>query len=235
MRHAVPVPERPPSPREWFRNETWDAAIAAEFEARLRRARSYSRAQYVAIQATHLLSSPDFRTREVARGLLCRVIDEYGDELTSKLAWEQLGESLVREGDVTGGEEALRRVIALCAASDIGDSGTSGTAPLQLAELLIARGDASSMTEAERVLCDYESTVEDMSIMRDVVYRYCLARARVSAARGHQSTAEWAAAALRVADEKKPSIPRHPTIGRPRTSDSETAELRRLTRSQTAR
>ena len=89
------------------------------------------------------------------------------------------------------------------------------------------------MAEAEQVLVDYESTLEHMSIMRDVVYRYCLARARVSAALGHRPTAEWATAALQVAAEKEPSIPRHPTIGRPSASETETAELRRLAGHQT--
>ena len=61
---------------EWFRSPAWDEQIEAAFEERLRRARPYNQPQYIRIQATHLLSSPDPRVREAGRGLLRRV-DHY--------------------------------------------------------------------------------------------------------------------------------------------------------------
>lgn len=63
--------------REWYRSSTWDSEIEANFEARLRRARPDGRAQYIGIQAVHLLDSPDPSVREMGRGLLRRVIEEY--------------------------------------------------------------------------------------------------------------------------------------------------------------
>jgi hypothetical protein len=53
---------------DWFRSPVWDGQIEAAFEQRLRRARPYHQPQYLRIQATHLLSSPDPRVREAGRG-----------------------------------------------------------------------------------------------------------------------------------------------------------------------
>jgi hypothetical protein len=78
----------------WYRSLTWDAQIEAGFEERLRRARPASRAQYIRIQATHLLESPDLRVRETGRALLQRVIAAYPDDVQAKTAMEQLGSSL---------------------------------------------------------------------------------------------------------------------------------------------
>lgn len=48
------------SKQDWYRNTTWNDAIAANFEAKLQRARLSSRAQYLRIQASTLAGThPD--------------------------------------------------------------------------------------------------------------------------------------------------------------------------------
>ena len=93
---------------DWFRSPVWDEQIEAAFERRLRRARPHNRAQYLRIQATHLLSSPDPPVREAGRGLLWRVITEFPDDTEAKTAMEQLGGSLADEGRLGEAEHALR-------------------------------------------------------------------------------------------------------------------------------
>ena len=47
---------------EWFRRTSWTAESAAEFERRLNRARPTGRAQYLRIQAGHLLAAGDAKS-----------------------------------------------------------------------------------------------------------------------------------------------------------------------------
>jgi hypothetical protein len=55
----------------------------------------------------------DAATRESGRGLLRRVIDEYPDHIEAKSAWEQLGDSLARDGKLDEAEHALNETIRL--------------------------------------------------------------------------------------------------------------------------
>lgn len=93
---------------EWFRSPAWDEQIEAAFEQQLPRARPYNQPQYIRIQATHLLSSPDPRVREAGRGLLQRVITTFPDGSEARTAMEQLGGSLADEGRLGEAEQALR-------------------------------------------------------------------------------------------------------------------------------
>lgn len=127
---------------EWFRSPAWDEQIEAAFEERLRRARPYNQPQYIRIQATHLLSSPDPRVREAGRGLLRRVITTFPDGSEARTAMEQLGGSLADEGRLGEAEQALRETLRMCAQSPAGRSGTSGIAELRLAEVILAGDDA---------------------------------------------------------------------------------------------
>ena len=76
---------------EWFRSPAWDEQIEAAFEQRLGRARPYNQPQYIRIQATHLLCSPDPRVREAGRGLLQRVITTFPDGSEARAAIRSSG------------------------------------------------------------------------------------------------------------------------------------------------
>lgn len=76
----------------------WDVQIAAAFEQRLRWARPYNRAQYIRIQATHLLSSSGPQVRQAGRGLLRCLVTSFPDDFNAKMAMEQLGRSVAGEG-----------------------------------------------------------------------------------------------------------------------------------------
>ena len=212
---------------EWFRASRWDAGTAERFEALLRRARASNRAQYIRIQASHLVESPDAVTREIGRALLRRVIDDYpDDDFETKCAWEQLGDSLATEGRLDDAENALRETLRRIHASATGASGTSGTTELRLAEVLIYRGDTASIDQAGQLLAIVEPAVRTQAFLRDVLYRYFLACARVAHAQhAAQAAAELACAALRVADDISTPLPRHPAVGRTHPTYAERAEL----------
>jgi hypothetical protein len=96
--------------------------------------------------------------------------------------------------------------------------------------ILIARGDATSIADAGQLLAAVESEVRTQAaLMRDVLYRFFLACARVAhAQRAPEAATESAHAALQVADDSSTPIPRHPTVGWPHPTDRETAELRSI-------
>jgi len=73
---------------------------------------------------------------------------EYPDDLQARCAWEQLGDSLAKDGRLDEAEQALRETLRLCRASPIGRSGTSGTPELRLAEVLLAQGGPAALEEA---------------------------------------------------------------------------------------
>jgi hypothetical protein len=227
MREDVPVASADRD--KWFRSPAWDAQIAAAFEQRLRRARRYNHAQYIRIQATHLLSSPDPRVREAGRGLLRRVITTFPDGSEARTAMEQLGGSLADEGRLGEAEQALRETLRMCAQSPAGRSGTSGIAELRLAEVILAGDDAGRAGEAASLLEAIRPHVQAQRFLRDVVFRYLLASVRAARLRHDLGVRELARAALAVAAETAPALPRHPGVGRPRASDADIAELKQLT------
>jgi hypothetical protein len=213
---------------DWFRSAIWDGQIEAAFEQRLARARPHNRAQYIRIQATHLLSSPDPQVRETGRGLLQRVITGFPDGLEALAAMEQLGGSLAGEGRLAGAEQALRATMRMCAQSPTGRSGTSGVAELVLAEVIVAGGGAGRAPEAAGLLDAVRPHAEAQWFFRNVVFRHLLASARAARLQQDPTAHCFAHQALAVAAETTPALPRHPSVGRPGAFDTDITELEQL-------
>jgi hypothetical protein len=213
---------------DWYRSPAWDAQIEAGFEERLRRARPASRAQYIRIQATYLLESPDPGVREAGRGLLQRVIAQDPDDIQAKTAMEQLGSSLADDARLGEAEEALRETLRMCADSSIGRSGTTGTTELRLAEVILAGGDTARIAEAGELLDAAQPQVMRLRSFRNVVFRHLLASARVAWLRHDPAAPQLARDALAVAAETAPSFPRHPGAARATASGDEVAELEKF-------
>ena len=216
---------------DWYRSSTWSPEIAEVFEARLKRARAWNRAQYLRIQGVHLAAQNDKALRGVGRELLQRVVDDYGenDRIEALTALENLGDSLAAEGANGQAEGAYREVLARMVSSSTGRSGTSHTTELSLAELLLARGDRASLEEADDLLDRGEEQVRQSAMFRNLVLQYFVIRARVAARRGDRAdAADYARQALSIADETEPAMPRHPTLGRPEVPPELRSELSAL-------
>lgn len=218
---------------EWFRSSRWTPAIAEAFEARLQRARPGNRQQYVRIQATHLIAQERLVVREGGRALLHRVA--YGEDpydFESLTALEQLGDSLLADGELDEAETVLREVLLRTATLPTGRSGTSHTTELTLAELVLKRGGPDALAEADRLLDAVEPQVRQSAMFRNLVLRFLVCRARVAAAFGRADAADYARQALEIAAETTPSLPRHPDLVRPVASAKLRRELARIAKSR---
>src|SRR5687767_11207341 len=84
---------------EWFRRTTWTDTDAADFEARLKRSRGVDRkAQYLRIQAGHLLAVGDPKLTSVALSLLDRQTAQFPDPLFLSVAHSMRAEALLELG-----------------------------------------------------------------------------------------------------------------------------------------
>lgn len=77
---------------EWYRCESWTKAEEEHFFAKLGRARKDGRAQYLRIQAFHLVESGGLRLLETAESLLNRILTDFPDNRVEKsMTLSQLG------------------------------------------------------------------------------------------------------------------------------------------------
>ncbi len=212
--------------KDWFRSSQWNEAIEAEFERRLKRARSTSRAQYIRIQAVHLADQADPELRAVARRLYQRVMGEYGDtdKMQATAASEELAESWQKDGFLGEAESAYRTTLALIGERPTGRNLTTHLTELLLAEVLYVKGDEESLREASLLLDVAESQAKS-SIFNISKFRFLLARARVAAALGEPRAADFARNALEVGQLSEPTLSRHPDLDLPKPQSDEREEL----------
>ncbi len=89
----------------------------------------------------------------------------------------------------------------------------------------MAGGDRRRLDEVGALLDAYRPHLERTSFMRNLVYRYLLAAARVAHAPGDQSARDIGRCGLAVLAETRPALSRHPTVRRATSTDAEFAEL----------
>jgi tetratricopeptide (TPR) repeat protein len=90
--------------KDWFRNETWDEAVEAEFFAKLRRTRD--KAQYLVIQAIHLVAPHP--------AVALRLLDKYfelDDQFNQARALETQARAYLELEDVANAIESYERAL----------------------------------------------------------------------------------------------------------------------------
>ena len=90
---------------DWYRNTDWNEAVAADFEARLRRARG-QKAQYLRIQGSTLKDSHP----QVAITLLQRCVEE-GNPAFVAAALLDIAQALYGSGDTAGALDTLETLL----------------------------------------------------------------------------------------------------------------------------
>jgi hypothetical protein len=218
--------------KEWFRSSQWSKEIEAEFEKRLARARPSRRAQYIRIQAAHLLDKPDKFRIGVGRSLLERLERDFSDTdpFQVKSGTEMLADSYVKTREYALAETTYRTLLRQVVQSPNGYSGTSGLGQLAMAEVLTHLGGKSRLREAEELLSSVELRIRETPFFRNSVLRYLVARARLAAKNRDEAAAMYARLALETADDNRPRLPRHPTIGIPHADAGLRRELDRIVR-----
>src|ERR1017187_3473823 len=109
MRQVVHGAIPPMSRDEWYRRSTWTTEDEQEFRARLKRARSFSRPQYLRLQAIHLEQAG---LLDEAIQLLEEVVREYAED--GQIAWvhDHLGSCHEKAGRIDEAIQELRLSIA---------------------------------------------------------------------------------------------------------------------------
>jgi tetratricopeptide (TPR) repeat protein len=138
--------------QEWYRKNSWNEAIATEFETKLRRARGGdSKAQYLKIQACQLLFSPDAVMHPIGINLVHRLFADYPSETMEVVGgYDALGEYYLRHGNW---QEAVRYF--KLAISHFGTSYIQKTyrrVELKLAEALMNSGGKEALSEAYQLI-----------------------------------------------------------------------------------
>lgn len=97
---------------DWYRQPMWTDEARTEFWRRWERARKASRAQYLRIQAIHLIQTgTEFELCE-AIVLLDKLLDEFGDSRTEiGPAWRARGDALLALNELDAAIASYRRAI----------------------------------------------------------------------------------------------------------------------------
>jgi hypothetical protein len=210
-----------PSDRNWARDPRYDDAALEQFEERLRRARPGSRPGYLRVKGATLLDHRDPAATLVAIRLLHRAT-ESGHFLEVPWAHELLGKAYRKMGDLDAAEHHYRRCMATV---DEHGNGTTKVTKLFLAEVLLQRDDRGDLAEVEELLSSPDLT--QSLLWNSYIFRYYVAQARL-ALRQRRDPREWAALALELAGDRRPQLPRHPTVGLVDPDPEVIAELRVL-------
>ena len=210
-----------PSDRDWAHEPRYDDAALEQFEERLRRARPDSRPGYLRVKGATLLDHDDPAAILIAIRLLHRAT-ESDHFLEVPWAHELLGQAYRKMGDLDAAEHHYRQCMA---AADEHRNGTTKVTELFLAEVLIQKDDPGHLAEAEELLSSNDLT--QSLLWNSHIFRYYVAQANLAHRQGRDPR-DWAAIALELAGDRRPQLPRHPTVGVVHSDPDVIGELRVL-------
>lgn len=202
------------SKEDWYRNIEWNDQIESEFESRLNRSRgNYHKAQYLRIQASHLLDSKKSKLQEKGVELMERVISEYPEEKFSAIhGIEQLGNFYLKNESFDKAEEYFRQVIDYYYAET--RSGTSGMADLKLCETILKSEQVEKFEEAyEMATVTFKATGGNLFFNSDkYYYAHLLANLCYKMQRKDEAIV-FAKTAMELSKITQPQFSRHKKIG----------------------
>jgi tetratricopeptide (TPR) repeat protein len=209
--------------KEWYRNTTWNETIAFEFETRLKRARgSDSKAQYLKLQACHLLFAPNAEVQSIGINLLNRLFADYPSE-----TWEvvgglnALGEYYLKQKNWKQAEHYFRLVISHFDTSYI--QKTYREAQLKLAEALLKSGSTEFLSEAYQLISAF--TVSELLLNNQLFYFYQLAALICNELNEVDEAKTFANHALEIARITESQFTRHKTVGLVKATEQEIKAL----------
>lgn len=189
---------------EWYRKTTWTEEDQSHFFQKLKRARQWSRSQYLRIQAYYLQKAEIFLP---AIELLEQFVADYPDDAHLAVTWEQMAECKRAVGDVDGAVEAYRRSVAQMRVRTNVMTSAAQDFPLMVAEL----GLTELFDEAKGLL---GADAADNALFAVGGFKLHAARALILASEGyHDGAHSEAVKALDLAGIRKSGIPHHQNIG----------------------
>ena len=212
---------------DWYRNETWNNQVEADFEARLKRSRGASnKAQYLRIQASYLLDSPLEEIQLAGLNLMRRLINEYPTEDDSVIfGQEQLGDYYLNKKDYKESEYFFHFVTKYYQNNKT-RSGTSGLADLKLAETILRSNQEDRFEEAYQLVIDYPT--EELTF-NDSEFYYAELRAQLCDAMNKKVEAKkFARKAVELSKITEPQFSRHKTVGLVKVSERQLRTLQEI-------
>lgn len=191
--------------KDWFRKSTWTKSDAADFDARLQRARPLGRAQYLRIQAFHLWETGGDAEIRAALGLVERLLRDYSNNIQVPLALHLQGQCLERLGDNRAALASYRRSVE----EQRRMPSIKTDAYLEFAWLVAREKSSNLYDEALRLLDEFRGLAA-FPIQR---FRLSAIQALIAAERGESSAASYARAALAAAVETSSGFRNHPRLG----------------------
>jgi tetratricopeptide (TPR) repeat protein len=193
--------------KNWFRRTTWTSADRVDFEARLKRSRTaFHKAQYLRIQAHHLVQDAEPPLYEAALGLLDRLLRDFPDPSQLGEAHRQRAACLVAMQRPDEAIEAYRAALA----AERSHPGVQGLAYLDLAELVLAVDRADLYAEMLEVV----TTRQRDELFPVTQYRAFGAAAFLAQRLGHLDDARsFATQALSAASLTQTPFRYHRTLG----------------------
>jgi tetratricopeptide (TPR) repeat protein len=134
---------------EWYRCESWTKAEEEHFFAKLARARKDGRAQYLRIQAHHLVESRNVRLLEAAESLLNKILTDFPDNRVEKsMTLSQLG-SIYR---IRGNNDRAIHYFKQAVDFEKEFPNVISGARLNFAEVVVEEGRTEFYNEVEEIL-----------------------------------------------------------------------------------
>ena len=212
---------------DWYRNTTWDKTIEEDFEARLKRSRgAFHKAQYLRIQASYLLGSPDKNNQLVGLRLMERLIKAFPTEQFSTISGhEQIGDYFFEHGDFDIAEQQFR-IVTDYYKNKKSRSGTSGIADLKLVDSIMTSNQVNKLEEAYKICREYP--VNESTMNSDKFYYASLAAILCDKMNKKEEAKEYAILALNLSKIIEPQFSRHKTIGLVKATDKQLRILEQI-------
>jgi hypothetical protein len=212
---------------DWYRNRSWDSTIEADFEARLKRSRgACNKAQYLRIQASYLLDSPDKDNQLVGLRLMERLIKDFPtEEFSTIFGHEQIGDYFFDQGDFDVAEQQFR-VVTDYYNKKQSRSGTSGIADLKLVETILTGNQTSKFEEAYKLCKEYPAS--ELTMNSDRFYYATLAARLCDKMNKKEEAKQYAETAINLSKIKKPQFSRHKTVGLVNATDKQLRILEQI-------
>jgi tetratricopeptide (TPR) repeat protein len=194
--------------KEWYVKETWTKEDEDDFFTRLKRARKFSRPQYLWVQAKEFVKTKKIKLINVAEKLLNIYLTEYPDDSHWKsLAYESLGNIYV----IKKNEEKAIEYYKLSADLD-GVSNIYTYSYIDYSELVIKNNKKEYFDLVEKLL---EKKLKDGRIMFPIYfYKIYIMLAILNRIKGdNNKSIEYLNLAQKYSDMEKTGIPYHQYLG----------------------